>query len=318
MQGISNPQLSFLRILLGKLASVNLHGLTHQEKLAFWINVYNSCMMNAFIEDGVSESPGTVVALMQKASINVGGHLLNAVTIEHFMLRLPYRFTDIISKQAKNSEMNARSALGLEVSEPLVNFALSCGTRSSPAVRVYTASQVEQELEVAKRDYLQASVGFTKSERIIIPKVLNWYLLDIVKDFESYLNWISLQLPIELRKEAIKCLDRGKHKHISQRFQVAPYDFSFSAWCGNWLSYHRNHCERVHHGVSIGCKSTVGKEVIVVESADTDVGCCIVSVGASSAVGDSTTVAMDAWRSATEGVKVSSTVGDSATFAEDT
>ena len=34
------------RLLLGKLASVNLEGLTHQEKLAFWINIYNSCMMN--------------------------------------------------------------------------------------------------------------------------------------------------------------------------------------------------------------------------------------------------------------------------------
>lgn len=34
------------RFLFGKLASVNLKGLTHQEKLAFWINTYNSCMMN--------------------------------------------------------------------------------------------------------------------------------------------------------------------------------------------------------------------------------------------------------------------------------
>lgn len=37
---------SRLRLLLGKLAEVDLKGLTHQEKLAFWINTYNSCMMN--------------------------------------------------------------------------------------------------------------------------------------------------------------------------------------------------------------------------------------------------------------------------------
>ena len=36
----------FFRLLLGKLASVNLESHTHQEKLAFWINIYNSCMMN--------------------------------------------------------------------------------------------------------------------------------------------------------------------------------------------------------------------------------------------------------------------------------
>ena len=34
------------RALLRKLASVDLAGLSHQQKLAFWINVYNSCMMN--------------------------------------------------------------------------------------------------------------------------------------------------------------------------------------------------------------------------------------------------------------------------------
>ena len=38
------------RILITKLASVKLQRLTHQEKLAFWINVYNSCMMNVCIK----------------------------------------------------------------------------------------------------------------------------------------------------------------------------------------------------------------------------------------------------------------------------
>jgi hypothetical protein len=34
------------RALLRKLSSVDLAGLSHHHKLAFWINVYNSCMMN--------------------------------------------------------------------------------------------------------------------------------------------------------------------------------------------------------------------------------------------------------------------------------
>lgn len=78
------------KFLLGKLASLNLKGLNHQEKLAFWINTYNSCMLNAYLEQGIPESPEMVVALMQKAMIVVGGQLLNAITIEHFILRLPY------------------------------------------------------------------------------------------------------------------------------------------------------------------------------------------------------------------------------------
>ncbi|KAL6995563.1 hypothetical protein U1Q18_005697 [Sarracenia purpurea var. burkii] len=217
-----------LKLLLGKLASVNLKDLTHQEKLAFWINMYNSCMMNAFLEHGIPESPEMVIELMQEATINVGGQLLNAITIEHFILRLPYHSKYTFAKDARNSEMTARSAFALELSEPLVTFALSCGSWSSPAVRVYTAPQIENELEVAKREYLQAAIGIsTRTKLLGIPKLLDWYLLDFAKDLESFLDWICLQLPSELGKEAIKCLERGKGEPLSQIVRVMPYEFNF-------------------------------------------------------------------------------------------
>ncbi|KAH1202738.1 hypothetical protein GmHk_17G049133 [Glycine max] len=187
------------RFLLGKLASLNLKGLTHQEKLAFWINTYNSCMMNAYLEHGIPESPEMVVALMQKTC----------------------------PKAAKNDEVKAPGIFGLEWSEPLVTFALSCGSWSSPAVRVYTASKVDEELEAAKRDYLHASVGITKTNKLIIPKLLDWYLLDFAKDLESLLDWVCLQLPDELRNQAVECLERRGRDSLSQMVQMMSYDFSF-------------------------------------------------------------------------------------------
>nr|XP_016491577.1 PREDICTED: uncharacterized protein LOC107811204 isoform X2 [Nicotiana tabacum] len=217
-----------LKLLLEKLASVNLQGLTHQEKLAFWINIYNSCMMNAFLEYGLPENPEMVVALMQKATINVSGHLLNAITIEHFILRLPYHSKYTFAKGVKNDEMTARSIFGLEFSETLVTFALSCGSFSSPAVRVYTAANIENELQVAKREYLQAAVGISTSKKLVaIPKLLDWYLLDFAKDLESLLDWICLQLPNERGKEAISCLERRNNEPLSHVLQIMPYEFSF-------------------------------------------------------------------------------------------
>lgn len=217
-----------LKLLLEKLASANLQGLSHQEKLAFWINIYNSCMMNAFLEYGLPENPEMVVALMQKATINVSGHLLNAITIEHFILRLPYHSKFTFAKGVKNDEMTARSIFGLELSEPLVTFALSCGSFSSPAVRVYTAANIENELQVAKKEYLQASVGVSTSKKLVaIPKLLDWYLLDFAKDLESLLDWICLQLPNEHGKEAINCLERKNNEPLSNVLQIVPYEFSF-------------------------------------------------------------------------------------------
>jgi len=93
-------------------------------------------------------------------------------------------------------------------------------------VRVYTASQVENELEVAKREYLQATVGISTS-KFAIPKLLDWYLQNFAKDLESLMDWICLQLPSELGKEAIKLLEERKNEPLSQFVQIMPYDFSF-------------------------------------------------------------------------------------------
>ncbi|KAL2552061.1 hypothetical protein Fot_05680 [Forsythia ovata] len=216
-----------LKILLGKLASVKLEGLTHQQKLAFWINAYNSCMMNAFLEHGIPDSPNMVVELMQKATITVGGHLLTAIIIEHFILRLPYHLKYTCSKSGKNDEMKFRSTFGLEWSEPLITFALSCGSWSSPSVRVYTASCIETELEAAKRDYLQAAVGISSTNKLMIPKLLDWYLLDFAKNLDALLDWVCLQLPDELRNKAVKCLERRGRESLSSLVEVIPYNFSF-------------------------------------------------------------------------------------------
>ncbi|CAA6659461.1 unnamed protein product [Spirodela intermedia] len=224
-----------LRLLLRKLGSVDLRGLTHPEKLAFWVNVYNSCMMNAFLENDIPSTPQMVVTLMQKATINVGGRQLSAISIEHFVLRLPYHSRSKNKKVKQVKERSLRRVLagllsqigqlegrcshaeyrGLDWPEPLVTFALSCGSWSSPAVRVYTASKVEDELEVAKRDYLQAAL-------------LDWYLLDFAKDVDSLMDWVCLQLPSGLRNDAVNCLETGRSGRAAvDLIRVIPYDFTF-------------------------------------------------------------------------------------------
>lgn len=92
---------------------------------------------------------------------------------------------------------------------------------------MYTASQVEDELEAAKRDYLQAAVGISTTNKLIIPKLLNWYLLDFAKDLEALLDWVCLQLPDDLRNEMVKWLEVKGREPLSQLVHVMPYNFSF-------------------------------------------------------------------------------------------
>ncbi|KAL6858829.1 hypothetical protein ACP4OV_017831 [Aristida adscensionis] len=219
-----------LKALLRKLSTVDLAGLSHQQRLAFWINTYNSCMMNAFLEHGAPTTPQTLVAMMPKATINVGGRVLSAMTIEHFILRLPYDAKRVSPEAVmKGDDTAARPVLGLEWPEPLVTFALSCGSWSSPAVRVYTAAHVEEELAAAKRDYLQAAVGVPPAPGgLAIPKLLHWYLPDFAKDVGSLVDWVCLQLPAgELQRDAVRAVDAGRRSAAPRHVRVLPYEFRF-------------------------------------------------------------------------------------------
>ncbi|XP_004973683.1 uncharacterized protein LOC101772878 [Setaria italica] len=221
-----------LKALLRKLSSVDLVGLSHQQRLAFWINTYNSCMMNAFLEHGAPTNPHMLVAMMPKATINVSGRVLSAMTIEHFVLRLPYGAKHVNTEAVKG---DGTAVLGLEWPEPLVTFALSCGSWSSPAVRVYTADHVEEELEAAKREYLEAAVGVSPAGGLAIPKLLHWYLPDFAKDVGSLVDWVCLQLPRDLQRDAVRAVEAaaaagrlGGPTAASRRpVRVLPYEFRF-------------------------------------------------------------------------------------------
>ncbi|XP_028792688.1 uncharacterized protein LOC114748455 isoform X2 [Neltuma alba] len=189
------PAFGKLRVLINKLCEVDLNFLTNNQKLAFWINIYNACIMNAFLEQGMPSTEDEVSEVMTKAEINVGGMVLNALAIEHLILRHPGE-----SKQrgADEKAMVVRDAYGLGYPEANVTFGLCRGTWSSPALRVYSGEEVGQELERAKAEYLEAAVGLRmrSKRKMIVPELLERQMLDFADDMESLVEWIYCHLPL--------------------------------------------------------------------------------------------------------------------------
>ncbi|KAL3579150.1 hypothetical protein D5086_020654, partial [Populus alba] len=124
------PMAGKLRVLIRRLCNVDLTFLTYKQKLAFWINIYNACIMHGFLEHGLPSSQENLLATMNKAAVNVGGIVLNALAIEHFILRHP---CEPNHGHADEKEMLLRHAYGLGYPEPNVTFALCRGSWSSPA-----------------------------------------------------------------------------------------------------------------------------------------------------------------------------------------
>ncbi|KAK1696851.1 hypothetical protein QYE76_013548 [Lolium multiflorum] len=227
----SSPLLTKLREMLEALQQVDLRFLTHQQKLAFWLNIYNTCIMHGILQHGLPSNSEKLLALKNKATINVSGQKFNALVIENFILRQPSSVKEELWKcDIDVEEQHVRSLYGLNSSESNILFALCCGIRSSPALRIYKADRVMMDLEKAKLDYLQASLVVTSTRKLMIPSLIHSNMHDFAKDMESLLRWICDQLPTSwsLRKSMVDCL-RGQQGHlkVDDVVEVIQYDYEF-------------------------------------------------------------------------------------------
>ncbi|KAI3985137.1 hypothetical protein MKX01_027223 [Papaver californicum] len=222
-----SQEITNLRVLVHKLSTVDLNSLTDKQKLAFWINIYNACIMHAFLQHGLpSTAADKFLSLMNKAALNVGGIVLNALAIEHFILRHPSESHH--TGDTNENEVRLRQTHGLRYPQPDVTFALCRGSWSSPALRIYT-EDVVNELGRAKTEYLEASIGVTNKKRIVVPKLLLWYMQDFADDMESLLEWIYSQLPQSgpLKRLIMECLN-GETKNLTTTVvKIHPYKSEF-------------------------------------------------------------------------------------------
>ncbi|KAF3549384.1 hypothetical protein DY000_02001017 [Brassica cretica] len=191
-----------------------------------------------YLQYGVPKTTEKLQSLVyNKATINVGGKNISAHTIEHCILRKPANST---MTQDRHEEMIIRKLYGIEATDPNITFALSCGTRSSPAVRIYTGEGVATELEKAKLEYLQASVVVTLAKRVILPELLVKHAVHFVAredgngvEMGSLVKWVCNQLPTSgsLRKSMVDCLKNQNSKASSSSSSLVvekiPYDFEF-------------------------------------------------------------------------------------------
>ncbi|OQU90586.1 hypothetical protein SORBI_3001G002800 [Sorghum bicolor] len=262
LRGFSaSPLLTKLREMLEALQQVDVRSLNHQQRLAFWLNIYNTCIMHVrlsvclsvsfnfnssalqinasgILQHGLPSNSDKLLALKNKATINVSGQTFNALVIENFILRQPSSVKEEFWKCDVDVEEQAvREVYGLKTSEPNILFALCCGIRSSPALRIYKADRVVMDLEKAKLEYLQASLVVTSTRRLMIPSLVHSNMHDFAKDMESLLRWICEQLPTSwsLRKSMLDCLNFSSTTNVMMMMttmeelpvDVIPLDYEF-------------------------------------------------------------------------------------------
>ncbi|ONI06447.1 hypothetical protein PRUPE_5G061100 [Prunus persica] len=201
---ISSAFCSSKKILVEQLERVNVPLMELHAQIAFWINTYNALVMHAYLAYGPPHSSLRKLALFHKAAYNIGGQWLET------LLSTAWRKKFGEDRQLRNSK------LGLLVSEPLVCFALCTGAFSDPALKVYTALNVRDELEEAKEEFIKANVV-----------ILERFAREASFGSDDLLKWVSENADKKLNDSIHKCIDSKSSKKASQIIEWVPYNSRF-------------------------------------------------------------------------------------------
>ncbi|MBI5828578.1 MAG: DUF547 domain-containing protein [Chloroflexi bacterium] len=124
---------------------------SREERLAFWINLYNALIVDAVIQFEVKRSVNEAPGFFWRAAYNIGGQRYCAFDIEYGILRANAPHPAIPGAHFGASDPRRHS---LQRLDPRIHFALVCAARSCPPIAVYDATRIDDQLEIAARTFI--------------------------------------------------------------------------------------------------------------------------------------------------------------------
>ncbi len=191
----ASPARGRLAAALAGLAEFDPRRMRIAAQVAFWINVYNACVLRDLVEFDAGEFFG-------RERLRIAGHAWSLDDIEHGMLR--GNAPKYMSFSAPLRKADPRLALAPVTVDERSHFALYTACRSSPPLRVFTAERIEDQLEDASREHLRATVRVKEEgAKVKVPKLFQWYSEDF-GGADGVLQFVVARLD----EESVDLIDR--------------------------------------------------------------------------------------------------------------
>ncbi|MDX1686023.1 MAG: DUF547 domain-containing protein [Saprospiraceae bacterium] len=147
---------------------------TKEEKLAFWINIYNAHVITLLLEDPTYFEDKDV--FFKERDINIAGINMSLDEIEHGILRdsrikwslgyLQKWFEPDWIRILRNEEVDAR-----------IHFALNCGAVDCPPVGIYNDLEVNSQLDKMTTRYLNKKTT-VEGDKVTTTPLFSWFRAD--------------------------------------------------------------------------------------------------------------------------------------------
>ena len=197
---------------------------SRQARLAFWINLYNALVMDAVIALGIQHSVAEgklgLLTFFRRAAYDVGGYRISLDEIEHGVLRGNKGNPFIPGRQFASRD--SRLSWVTWPPEPRIHFALNCASRSCPPIQVYSADHLEAQLDMAARNFVDATVRLDQAKQsLIVSSLFKWFKGDFGGQ-AGVVSFLIDHLPHDGRREWLLNLPYGL------RLLYEPYDWSLN------------------------------------------------------------------------------------------
>jgi hypothetical protein len=217
-----SDQYQAYRLLTNGLRGFDLRQLVgRRQKLAFWVNLYNTIVVDGIASLGVKESVQEAPELFSRLKYAIGKHLFSADDMEHGILRANARPWFHLLQQF--GPKDPRKAWILKPVDPRIHFALVCGSRSCAPIDYYDPATIYEQLEAAANSFVNSSevIVLPEEGKVLLSEIFRWYEADFGGK-RGVLDFLYDYLADEHARRAIR------ENAESLRFEYIYYDWNLN------------------------------------------------------------------------------------------
>jgi hypothetical protein len=156
-----------------KLTKKEFESFSSNQKLSFWINVYNAytleLIMTHYPVKSIKDIGSFFSGPWSQKVVDVFDEKLSLDNVEHDIIRTKF-------------------------SEPRIHFAVNCASIGCPSLlrEAFTAVKLEDQLQKSSNNFLDnKNKNYSKGKMLYLSKIFDWYGDDFKKKYGSYKKYIK-------------------------------------------------------------------------------------------------------------------------------
>lgn len=198
---------------ISELQRISLDALEENERKAFFINAYNMLMIHGLIEYG---APSNYVArhhFFHNTCYVIDGQLYSLHQIEHGILRGNRIPPGSLFRAFSSSDPRLLHAI-IEF-DPRIHFALVCGAKSCPPVKIYSADALDEQLQAAAESFVSGEmVADREARQVTLSQIFSWFAKDFGATTEEVLLYILPLCRGQQKEDLARLLAKGNRDDI--------------------------------------------------------------------------------------------------------